>query len=503
MSGKAEQWVLEFLLDRDSLSETVVRELYEHLGMGADALSKTIQVRLLLRVLREHAASITDATLNALNCLAANSNDNRADYSPFADLSKLLPSLDLYLQVKTELVLQSLRGGSLETLILSGNPKSLLDRYFPPQQDALQNAPESHRRQELAINLSTPHGAQTLLEKYPPEHVEGAMLKYVAEGRAAMGQPILKVMEAQYAQGLLHPTIAMAHPQGAFGNVSQGPKKRQRHSATSNNAEVAAATTIADLQAASKGLQNKGGPDPLTAAMQAAGGQGSFAAALNAVDHGAGPSMSPGMPDAAGRTVGWDSPDPNQVTPGPNMAGMLGPNGEPLTDGSMGKSPNKNRTGGGKRRRNGRWNEHETNTLIELVRQLGKGKWKKILEEGAAAFNNRSQVDLKDKWRNLERQGVVSASDGVLAANGGVMTPEQQQVQAQAAQQAQQQQPMMDGAAMMAGHDGVPMLAVQDPAAAAAAMAAAQAQAQQAMAQPEQAHEQIMHHVEGGMPAQM
>ncbi len=81
-----------------------------------------------------------------------------------------------------------------------------------------------------------------------------------------------------------------------------------------------------------------------------------------------------------------------QVTPGPNMAGMLGPNGEPLTDGSMGKSPNKNRTGGGKRRRNGRWNEHETNTLIELVRQLGKGKWKKILEEGAAAFNNRSQV---------------------------------------------------------------------------------------------------------------
>ncbi len=104
-------------------------------------------------------------------------------------------------------------------------------------------------------------------------------------------------------------------------------------------------------------------------------------------------------------------------------------------------------------------------------------------------------MDLKDKWRNLERQGVVSASDGVLAANGGVMTPEQQQ--------AQQQQPMMDGAAMMAGHDGVPMLAVQDPAAAAAAMAAAQAQAQQAMAQPEQAHDQIMHHVDGGMPAQM
>ena len=159
---------------------------------------------------------------------------------------------------------------------------------------------------------------------------------------------------------------------GAYGNFSAGPKKRQRHSATSN-AEVAAATTIADLQAASKGLQNKGGADPFPAAMQvrisaprtpsnisvflpllcsyhmhnwlcqradclcaeivaesilrlcphcshacacvcqAAGGQGSFAAALNVVDHGAGPSMTPGMPDGSGRTVGWDSPDPNQV----------------------------------------------------------------------------------------------------------------------------------------------------------------------------------------------
>ncbi len=106
MAGKAEQWVLEFLLDRDSLSETVVRELYEHLGMGADALSKTIQVRLLLRVLREHAASISDGTLNALNCLAANSTDNKADYSPFADLSKLVPSLDLYLQVSLRFAFQ-------------------------------------------------------------------------------------------------------------------------------------------------------------------------------------------------------------------------------------------------------------------------------------------------------------------------------------------------------------------------------------------------------------
>ena len=69
-----------------------------------------------------------------------------------------------------------------------------------------------------------------------------------------------------------------------------------------------------------------------------------------------------------------------------------------------------------------------------MVRQYGKGKWKRILEMGTDRFNNRTQVthggrrawcayakqaprktahprwaqvDLKDKWRNLCRQKVV------------------------------------------------------------------------------------------------
>lgn len=39
-----------------------------------------------------------------------------------------------------------------------------------------------------------------------------------------------------------------------------------------------------------------------------------------------------------------------------------------------------------------RWNEEETNLLINLVQRLGKGKWKRILEEGESGFQNRSQV---------------------------------------------------------------------------------------------------------------
>ena len=44
------------------------------------------------------------------------------------------------------------------------------------------------------------------------------------------------------------------------------------------------------------------------------------------------------------------------------------------------------------RRRNGRWNEEETAFLIRHVRELGKGKWKRILEQGGTIFQNRSQV---------------------------------------------------------------------------------------------------------------
>ena len=50
--------------------------------------------------------------------------------------------------------------------------------------------------------------------------------------------------------------------------------------------------------------------------------------------------------------------------------------------------------------------------------QLGKGKWKKILDEAGDVFKSRSQVDLKDKWRNLERQGIVQAPVKAGPASG-------------------------------------------------------------------------------------
>ncbi len=50
------------------------------------------------------------------------------------------------------------------------------------------------RRDELAIGLTTPEGAEALLEKYTKEAVEQAMQAYVTEGRQAMGPAYLKVL---------------------------------------------------------------------------------------------------------------------------------------------------------------------------------------------------------------------------------------------------------------------------------------------------------------------
>ena len=48
------------------------------------------------------------------------------------------------------------------------------------------------------------------------------------------------------------------------------------------------------------------------------------------------------------------------------------------------------------------WTEEEIGYLIEGVEKFGKGSWAIIL--AAYPFNSRSNVNLKDKWRSLEKK---------------------------------------------------------------------------------------------------
>eukprot|EP01043_Picozoa_sp_COSAG02_P019117 COSAG02_NODE_911_length_16005_cov_9.262983_6_plen_798_part_00 len=56
-----------------------------------------------------------------------------------------------------------------------------------------------------------------------------------------------------------------------------------------------------------------------------------------------------------------------------------------------------------RRRQYTRWTHDEVRALKEGVKIFGRGKWQKILGWGGIEFHNRSAVDLKDKWRTLNR----------------------------------------------------------------------------------------------------
>ncbi|KFK43934.1 hypothetical protein AALP_AA1G193500 [Arabis alpina] len=66
-----------------------------------------------------------------------------------------------------------------------------------------------------------------------------------------------------------------------------------------------------------------------------------------------------------------------------------------------------------------KWTAEEEETLLAGVEKHGPGKWKNILRdpEFADKLTNRSNIDLKDKWRNL------SVAPGIQGSKDKVRTP--------------------------------------------------------------------------------
>ncbi|KAL6182005.1 hypothetical protein ACLB2K_043428 [Fragaria x ananassa] len=56
-----------------------------------------------------------------------------------------------------------------------------------------------------------------------------------------------------------------------------------------------------------------------------------------------------------------------------------------------------------KRRKNKRWSLQEEDMLRTCVQKYGIGRWKCILEAHRDVFEDRTEVDLKDKWRNMTK----------------------------------------------------------------------------------------------------
>lgn len=62
------------------------------------------------------------------------------------------------------------------------------------------------------------------------------------------------------------------------------------------------------------------------------------------------------------------------------------------------------------RRKHTKWSVIEEETLKKEVAKYGKGRWKFILEKNRDIFEERTEVDLKDKWRNIARREGLHAS---------------------------------------------------------------------------------------------
>ncbi|CAN1785862.1 Telomere repeat-binding factor 5 [Linum perenne] len=49
------------------------------------------------------------------------------------------------------------------------------------------------------------------------------------------------------------------------------------------------------------------------------------------------------------------------------------------------------------------WSFEEEITLRNGIQEFGPGLWKEILNSRRDQFTNRTEVDLKDKWRNMSK----------------------------------------------------------------------------------------------------
>ncbi|KAJ2756071.1 hypothetical protein GGI19_001132 [Coemansia pectinata] len=65
-----------------------------------------------------------------------------------------------------------------------------------------------------------------------------------------------------------------------------------------------------------------------------------------------------------------------------------------------------------------KWSEEETDNLLQGCTKYGVGAWKKILDDSAFTFNNRTSVDLKDRFRTIRAQECAHSPHSKLTASG-------------------------------------------------------------------------------------
>ncbi len=188
----------------------------------------------------------------------------------------------------------------------------------------------------------------------------------------------------------------------------------------------ATASVLGGLRGASATLKATG-TDPLASALAEAGLAAPPAASTPPAPPAAAAATARINVDVRGataRTVAWsggsrrdsiveaDSDDvaaPQIGLPPVNAAPPVRVAAQPVSDPQWNSPPAKRSKG--ERRQTVRWTDDEEEALIKIVKQIGVGDsrlWSKALHAGSGVFSShRTNVDLKDKWKNLNKQGRV------------------------------------------------------------------------------------------------
>eukprot|EP00887_Chlorella_sp_A99_P001139 scaffold14.g1139.t1 len=369
-----------------------------------------------------------------------------------ADAAAVAPPFDLLLAVRTEVVVCMMRAYPTASV---EEARDYVDYYLPESEAA---GAAATRRVELMEAAAHPGPIRnTVVARYPAAALWPLLDAYVDKARVGLGDgKLLEVYADEQRSCEEEAQHQRQRPPPPSGRLQQ-QEQRQQPAALPPGASPmgpppgapAPLGSPVSLAAAGRGIGSPvagaagGRRSPLPPAVRAGGALGSLqlpaAAArlqqsLDDLHHAGGEDPLPGALEAAeragpaptgvlqGRAVGWtESPGGPVEHPAPRLPAVETRQHTPLAQGQQEETRENGRvergTGEHKpRRRTVKWTAAEVEALKDYCcRKIGTGLWAAIKRkdkaipdsEGGPKLGLRSQVDLKDKWRNLIKAGKV------------------------------------------------------------------------------------------------
>ena len=369
-------WCLEQLAT-ENVDTDILTGLIKHVTdtRGIDAVEDLLKVRLMLAEI-SRSAEISSNTLEDLQQIAAMINQTQ-DPHLVANKRALLPTPELMTLVKTELVAQGWRDS---VTVNQRQLITLIRTTFGQQPEAR----EKETYDKLIKAVATPGYRADVDRRLDGNSVLNGILRYANQAQVALGPTLLQIVNDDINSGNYIPGQPMPAPAPAPAPIVSPP--HASIATAPRRASQAAEDAINVIRDAMKHLQAQGGDDPVKEANARA------QVLLDADTNIAATALTNiAMQQPTARAPSQTPARPTLPNPPPRSEP------EPLRRVSYGGTAQNPL-----RRRNKRWSANEVERLIEGCRAHGPGMWSKIHSENRDIWENeRTQVDLKDKWRNI------------------------------------------------------------------------------------------------------